>query len=121
MNIPTAIIEIAEHYGLESRKNQLMEEMGELTQAICKEKRTRGFGEPTNKTPQEIEDSIVEELADVYIVVLEMIHLLGVKKVMGMVAKKIKRTKERMKKTRDVYKNDTKRNNGTKECDCLLP
>ena len=56
--------QIAQHYGLEGQKNQLIEEMAELTQAICK--MNRG-----------LESNMIEELADVRLVLDQVVFLLG--------------------------------------------
>ena len=55
----------AEHYGVDVEMRQLVEEMAELTQAICKLKR---YGESEN---------LIEELADVKVTLNGVIHLLG--------------------------------------------
>lgn len=54
----------ADHYGIDVEMRQLVEEMAELTQAICKFKR---YGESEN---------LIEELADVKVTLNGLIHLL---------------------------------------------
>ncbi|HQA93785.1 MAG TPA: hypothetical protein PK155_07140 [Bacteroidales bacterium] len=62
------LLEIATHYGLHQQMRQTVEEMAELTQAICKVYR---YGLDKER------DSLVEELADVDIMVGQLIYLLG--------------------------------------------
>lgn len=76
--------QIAQHYGLEGQKNQLIEEMAELTQAICK--MNRG-----------LESNMIEELADVRLVLDQVIFLLGCSaEVQEVENQKIERTLERI-------------------------
>lgn len=55
-----ALRDIANHYGFDRQKYKLVEEMAELTQALLKND----------------EDSIVEEMADVTIILEQLKHLL---------------------------------------------
>lgn len=71
---------ISEHYGYEERAHQLVEEMGELTQALNKfwRARKRHYGatvNPVNITLEEAREHIAEEIADVSIC-LEQVTLL---------------------------------------------
>lgn len=59
---------IAEHYGLRVQMRQLVEEMAELTQVICKAER---FDLET------VRDHLVEEVVDVDIVLSQVKYLLG--------------------------------------------
>ena len=69
--------QIAEHYGFDSRAQQLIEEMAELTKAICKQFRINGKGEPVrNMSAEEIEDNLIEELADVRLMLGQVIYLM---------------------------------------------
>ena len=74
--IATSIIAIGFHYGFESQSIQCIEEMAELTQAITKLRRSRGIGQKTEKSEQECRDNVIEELADVYIMLIQMIYLM---------------------------------------------
>lgn len=74
--IATSIIAIGFHYGFESQSIQCIEEMAELTQAITKLRRSRGIGQTTEKSEQECRDNVIEELADVYIMLIQMIYLM---------------------------------------------
>ena len=74
--IATSIIAIGFHYGFESQSIQCIEEMAELTQAITKLRRSRGIGQTTEKSEQECRDNVIEELADVYIMLIHMIYLM---------------------------------------------
>ena len=56
--------QIAEHYGLDEQLNMLQEECAELIQAVNKYKRTRTT-------------AIVEEMADVYVMLAQITYLLN--------------------------------------------
>ena len=74
--ITEAIIAIGFHYGFESQSLQCIEEMAELTQAISKLRRSRGIGQKTEKSEQECRDNVIEELADVLIMIIQMFCLM---------------------------------------------
>lgn len=92
-------IRIAEHYGLEPQMQQLIEEMAELTQAICKHKRKNGDGQPLSDAiaARHVEENLIEELADVKLVLEQVIFLLRAESdVQKVVNQKIERTLERI-------------------------
>ncbi len=62
------IKQIADHYGLNNQMMQAIEEMGELTQAIVKVFRNGLDNE---------RDGLIEELADVEIMIEQLDYLLG--------------------------------------------
>lgn len=62
------IRQIADHYGLNNQMMQAIEEMGELTQAIVKVYRNGLDNE---------RDDLIEELADVQIMIEQLDYLLG--------------------------------------------
>lgn len=62
------IRQIADHYGLNNQMMQAIEEMGELTQAIVKVYRNGLDNE---------RDGLIEELADVEIMIEQLDYLLG--------------------------------------------
>lgn len=70
------IKEIADHFGLDTQLDQLTEEMGELLQAISKYRRHNGEGQPLRSAYDP--DNLAEELADVSLVLEQVIYLLGV-------------------------------------------
>lgn len=78
---------IARHYGYKVQARQAIEEMAELTQAICKIERY-GFQE-------DYTDNLIEELADVSIMVEQLKILVGspsvTKKMKSKIARQIKR------------------------------
>lgn len=82
-------IENAEHYGYEPQSNMLVEEMAELTQAISKYRR--------NNSKNNF-DNIIEEIADVEVMLHQIKHLLGInpKYVEQIKIEKVNRTKERI-------------------------
>ncbi len=93
--------EIARNSGLDIRENFLIEEMAELTQAIYKCKRFR-YSELCSEYPKNIDkeaakNNLIEEIADVRLVLEQLIYLLGCEKAVAEAEnQKIKRTLERM-------------------------
>lgn len=90
---------IAEHFGLAGQQNQLIEEMAELTQALTKWNRKCGLGQPVASewTVKALEEHIFEELADVKLVLDQVIHLMGCEdQVQQIMKQKIDRTFERI-------------------------
>jgi len=75
---------IADHYGLRTQMRQLIEEMAELTQVICKAER---YDLDT------VRDHLAEEIADVWIVLEQVDYLLGDNEVQRIKAAKIERQK----------------------------
>ena len=90
-------IENAEHYGYEPQSNMLIEEMAELTQAISKYRRDNS---------KKNFDNIIEEIADVEVILHQIKHLLGInpKYVEQIKIEKVNRTKERI--AREMRFND---------------
>lgn len=78
---------IAEHYGLRVQMRQLIEEMAELTQVICKAER---YDLDT------VRDHLVEEVADVWVVLEQVDYLLGDNRIAQIKAEKIERQKRRI-------------------------
>lgn len=79
--------QIAEHYGLRVQMRQLIEEMAELTQVICKAER---YDLDT------VRDHLVEEVADVEVVLEQVVYLLGDNRIEQIKAEKIERQKRRI-------------------------
>lgn len=89
---------IAEHYGYDSQSRQCIEEMAELTQAINKFWRACGNGQDTEKSSQECMDNLVEEMADVQIMLWQMEYLLlSAPEVNQMITQKLDRQLERIR------------------------
>ena len=78
---------IAEHYVLRIQMRQLIEEMAELTQVICKAER---YDLDT------VREHLVEEVADVEVVLDQVIYLLGDNRIEQIRAEKIARQKRRI-------------------------
>lgn len=89
---------IAKHYGYEAQSNQLIEECAELIQAINKYRRSRGTGQETTSKEQVALDNLVEEIADVEIMLEQIKHLLQIPEedIQAIKLFKVNRTKERM-------------------------
>lgn len=88
----------AEHYGYEAQSNQLVEECAELIQAVSKYRRARGTGQETLLKEQVAFDNLIEEIADVEIMLEQIKHLLKIPEEDLLAYKqfKINRTKERI-------------------------
>ena len=82
---------IANHYGFSNQLQMLVEEMAELTQAICKYKRFENAKERVD-----IFENLVEEVADVEIVLSQIKMLVGEKAVNKKVEEKIARQLKRI-------------------------
>ena len=81
MTTDQKIRHIANHYGFESQSRQLMEECGELTQAV--NKMWRATKAVTHDPKQamaviEAENNLVEEIADVSIMIIQIQEMLGI-------------------------------------------
>lgn len=93
---------IAEHFGEAVQMQQLVEEMSELTKAICKYARLNGQGQPVAEsvTEEAVEANLVEELADVLLVLEQVIYLHGCKdEVEKVMTEKIAKVNERIQKS----------------------
>lgn len=93
-----ARFKIARRFGLCDRENLMIEEMSELTQAICKCKRIRNYLSPDKGDKMEVvTDNLIEEIADVKLVLEQLIYLLGCENAVTAVEnQKIQRTLERI-------------------------
>lgn len=103
MGTDNRIIKIAEHYGYESQSNQLVEEMGELLQAMNKfwramKSETPGARvNPVNMTSRHALHNMAEEIADVGICLEQVAVLTGTEReVMRIREEKIQRQLRRM-------------------------
>lgn len=97
MDIAKKIKMIADHYGYDAQSRQCMEEMAELTQAINKFWRVCGNGQKIEKSIQDCRDNLVEEMADVQIMLWQMEYLLlSGQEVNQMIEKKLDRQLERI-------------------------
>lgn len=97
MDVIEKIKIIADHYGYDAQSRQCMEEMAELTQAINKFWRVCGNGQKTEKGIQDCRDNLVEETADVQIMLWQMEYLLlSGQEVNQMIEKKLDRQLKRI-------------------------
>lgn len=98
MNISDLNIKNAEHYGYEAQSNQLVEECAELIQAVSKYRRARGTEQETPLKEQVALDNLIEEIADVEIMLEQIKHLLKIPEEDLLAYKqfKVNRTKERI-------------------------
>lgn len=74
------LFKVIEKYGFNNQSDLLIEEMSELTKAITKYKRLTGDGQPLSKplSNKDALENITEEIADVHIMLEEIIHLLNI-------------------------------------------
>ena len=92
------IRKIADHYGWEEQHRNAIEEMAELTKAICKRERKYhgSFKSESAKCPERTE--IIGEIADVKIMLAQMEYLLSAEDEVQMVInQKVERQLERMR------------------------
>lgn len=68
----------AEYYGFENQKNQLIEEMAELMQALNKYSRACGNGQPARISKEDAFNNVVEEIADVEVMLHQIKHFLEI-------------------------------------------
>ena len=94
--------DIIDHIGLPAVLEQLAEECGELTQAALKLARLRRGENPTPKTEKECRDALVEEMADVQLVIdlLTMSGVIGDAEVRIRMGKKMLRWLDRIEEAR---------------------
>lgn len=69
---------IADHYGYEPQSRQLIEELSELIQAVCKHNRALTERSCRNQVDAMKKDAIIEEMADVTIMMCQLQHILGI-------------------------------------------
>lgn len=72
------IVEIADYYGLDAQSNQAIEEMAELIQALNKLRRAKGVGQATVRTTPIAIKQVIEEIADVEVMLDQLKHLLEI-------------------------------------------
>lgn len=88
-------IQNAIHFGYEAQSNQLIEECAELIQAVSKHRRAAAKGEDEKVIAF---DNLVEEIADVEIMLEQVKHLLKIpdEDLLAYKQFKVNRTKERI-------------------------
>lgn len=93
------VAEIAEHFGYEAQKNMLIEEQAELIQALNKFDR---------KGTEEAFNNIIEEMADVELMIDQVKYLLDINQdtIEEIKEDKIRRTKERIKREENEQHTD---------------
>lgn len=90
---------IADHYDEESQVDVLIEEMSELTKALLKNRRAAKSRKPNLDLIESTTLNIVEELADVEIMLQQIIYLFGFEdEVVGMLEEKLNRQLKRIEK-----------------------
>ena len=72
------IMEMAQYYGYESQTRQAMEELAELIQAISKHNRFFSNTRLSKSAPCEERNRVIEEMADVTIMLIQLKELLGI-------------------------------------------
>ena len=87
-------------WGYDAQALMVIEEMSELTKALCKYMRFN-----KENAPDEVKENIKEEIADVLNTVEQMQLIFGEKEIEKIRQEKIERTKTKIKKLRET-KND---------------
>lgn len=96
MNQREVLQKAIDTYGETNQMRQCIEEMSELTKAICKKERTMNR---EDSTEQELADrwaDLIDETADVYVMIWQMTMILGEESVAEMIDYKIKRLQKRL-------------------------
>lgn len=92
MKTETKLKVIAQHYGYHKQKDIAIEEMAELTMAICKLGRTSTIDDDYSKAF----NNVLEEIADVTVMMLQLAKLLGEDRVFEIMEQKLNRQLERI-------------------------
>ena len=102
IEINEKIEKIASHYGYYKQMRQLIEESSELIQAVCKHIRKFDCCHNSEKIDCEEKQHVIEESADVIIMIMQIIRILGIseKDIHEMMKKKIDRQIKRMRQER---------------------
>ena len=96
-NTREKIFEVAESYNIETQIDVLIEEMSELTKALLKNRRAHKG--QTKESVRNTEQSIIEEVADVEIMIQQIIYLFEIEdEVLEIIESKLVRQLERIKK-----------------------
>lgn len=84
-----------EAYGVPAQLDMAVEEMAELTKAICKRKRTGDTGPEATA----VRENILEEMADVFIMLVQLLEIFdGAEEVQQTVSEKLDRLKARLER-----------------------
>lgn len=87
------LIRISLHYGIQNQLLKAIEEMGELQAAIIR------FDQAHNIDGGEAFQNLMEEVADVYVMILQLRQLLSPRKIDAIAEQKIRRQLKRMEET----------------------
>lgn len=74
---------IADHYGWDKQYMMVVEEMSELTKAICKHRRMWGRNPEGHLIPSKERDAMLEEAADVQVMLYQAAYLLRAEEEIG--------------------------------------
>ena len=88
-NLDQRLKKFMECWGYDAQARMAIEEMSELTKALCKYER---FGK--ENAPQEIKDNILEELADVHNMIAQLEMYFGKEEIEKIRLQKIERTEK---------------------------
>lgn len=88
-NLEQRLKKFMECWGYDAQARMAIEEMSELTKALCKYER---FGK--ENAPQEIKDNILEELADVHNMIAQLEMYFGKEEIEKIRLQKIERTEK---------------------------
>jgi len=85
-----------ETWGEDSQIDICIEEMAELTKALCKYKRLKRFNEQNQEKIKSNLENIKEEIADVLNVIHQMAYIFGENEIKDIRAEKVNRTMKKM-------------------------
>ena len=74
------LTELAFKYPYDVQKMQLIEEIGELLQALSKFERANGQGQPTKVSQSDALKNLIEEFAGVQVMMFEMMKIFSIEK-----------------------------------------
>jgi NTP pyrophosphatase (non-canonical NTP hydrolase) len=86
---------VADYYGYEEQSNQLIEECAELIQAINKYRRAGGKGQKTDTRVELAFFNIIEEIADVEVMLDQIKYLLNISEDDILTVKELKAVRQR--------------------------
>ena len=95
MGISEELKRVADYYGYEEQSNQLIEECAELIQALNKYRRSGGKGQKTDIRTDLAFFNIVEEVADVEVMLEQIKYLLKISEDDILAVKQLKAVRQR--------------------------
>jgi NTP pyrophosphatase (non-canonical NTP hydrolase) len=95
VGISEELKKVADYYGYEEQSNQLIEECAELIQALNKYRRAGGKGQKTDIGVLDALANVIEELADVEVMLDQIKYLLNISESSILAVKQAKTIRQR--------------------------